>query len=152
MAEQISRLPFELDPLIAEAKRRMRRRRLGLAAILLAAACLTLGLALTLRPRGPVLSQGAAPALYRVGWSHPIDVDGRAAIRATVYWVRLSPSHWAVKASVVNLTRHTLRPVRFPGDTGWGISLETAPEHASGQCSDACFTAKAASSRPALPR
>jgi len=34
MAEHVSRLPFELDPLIAEAKRRMRRRRLLAAAAL----------------------------------------------------------------------------------------------------------------------
>jgi hypothetical protein len=131
----------------------MRRRRFGLAATLLAAACLTLGLTLALRPRGPGV-QGAAPAFYRVGWSGPIKVNGRPAIGATIYWIRVSPSHWAVKASVINLTRHTLRPDRRPMDTGWGMEAVTAGQLAHPvQCSGStCFTSRAASFSPALPR
>jgi hypothetical protein len=154
MAEHVARVPFGFDPLIAEAKHRMRRRRGGLAAILLAAACLALSLSLALRPDGPVLPNGASPTFTRVGWSGPINVNGRAAIRATVYWIRVSPSHWAVRASVVNLTRHTLRPARAPFDTGWGMEAVTAGLLAHPvQCSgSSCFDSRAASFRPALPR
>ena len=152
MAEHVSRFPFELDPLIAEAKQRMRRRRWGLAVLLGAAGCLALTLAH--RPRGPVLPPGAAPTFTRVGWSSPINVNGRKAIDATVYWVRVSRSHWAVKASVVNLTGHTLRPVRTPLDTGWGVHAVMAGQlpHPV-QCSGStCFDARAVSFTPALPR
>jgi hypothetical protein len=38
MAEHVSRLPFELDPIIGEAKQRMRRRRLVVAALIILAA------------------------------------------------------------------------------------------------------------------
>jgi hypothetical protein len=148
MVEQVSRLAVAFDPLIAEAKQRMRRRRFGLASILLAAAGLTIGLTLALRPLGPVGPQDAAPGFYRVNWSGPIKVNGRPAIGATIYWVRVSRSHWAVKASVANLTRHTLQPVRRPMDTGWGMGAVTA-----GECSGStCFTSRAASFSPALPR
>lgn len=148
MVEHVSRLPFVLDPLIAEAKRRRRRRRVHIGVALLVAGCVALGLTVARRPRGPVVPHGAAPAFYRVGWSSPINVDGRPAVGASVYWIRVSRSHWAVKASVVNLTRHTLRPVRRTFDNGWGMSAVTA-----GPCSGStCFTARAASFRPALPR
>jgi len=53
MAEHTSHLPFELDPLIAEAKRRTRRRRLLLTVMLIGAGGLAAGLTLTLRPGGP---------------------------------------------------------------------------------------------------
>lgn len=57
MTEHASRLPFSLDPLIAEAKRRMRRRRLlrVIAAISLAAAGVGAALAL----RGPTVTATA---------------------------------------------------------------------------------------------
>jgi hypothetical protein len=153
MVEPVARVPFAFDPLIAEAKHRMRRRRFGHAAILLAAGCLTLGLSLDLRPRGPVLPQGAAPTFTRVDWSAPIKINGQTAIRATVYWIRVAPSHWAVKASVANLTRHTLRPVRG-SDAGWGIHAVTAGQLAYPlQCSGStCFDSRAAAFTPALPR
>ena len=60
MAEDVSRLPFELDPLIAEAKRRMRRRR-SLAALLIALAGLAVGLPLAWR--SPAAGPGA-PRLH----------------------------------------------------------------------------------------
>lgn len=47
------RLPFSLAPLIAEAKRRMRRRRWLGAGLLVLAAATTAGLTFGLRPTGP---------------------------------------------------------------------------------------------------
>src|SRR5262245_36819359 len=53
MTVHLPRLPLGLDPLIKEAKRRMRRRRLLLTAVLAAVATLATGLTLALRPGGP---------------------------------------------------------------------------------------------------
>jgi len=50
MTAHIPRLPFTLDPLIAEAKRRMRRRRYFTALALVAAAAISTTLTLGLRP------------------------------------------------------------------------------------------------------
>lgn len=47
------RLPFSLEPLIAEAKRRARQRRLLVASVIVALACGGLGAALALRSSGP---------------------------------------------------------------------------------------------------
>ena len=154
MAEHASRLPFALDPLIAEAKQRMRRRRFGLAATLLAAACLTLGLTLALRPRGPVLPQGASPAFARVGWSGPIKINGRIAIGATVSWIRcLTVALGGQGVPSPEPDRAHPRPVRTL-DSGWGVHAVTAGQLAHPvQCSGStCFDSRAASFRPALPR
>lgn len=53
IAAHVPHLPFRLDPLITEAKRRVRRRRLLLIAALAGVAALALGLTLALRPGGP---------------------------------------------------------------------------------------------------
>jgi hypothetical protein len=57
MTLHLPRLPITVDPLIAEAKRRMRRRR-SLAVLLLAAVGLAVGLTLALRPGGPEAPRG----------------------------------------------------------------------------------------------
>jgi hypothetical protein len=154
MTAYFPRLPLGVDPLIPEARERMRRRRAGFAAVLLAAAALTLVLTHSLGARGPAPPRGVAPAFYRLDSTFTVKVDGRKAIRATVYWLRVSPSHWAAKASVVNLTGHALRPVRTSMDTGWGFSALTARQRAHPvQCDGTtCFDSRASSFRPALPR
>ncbi len=53
MTVHLPRLPFGLDPLIKEAKRRMRRRRALLALVLAAAVSLAVALTVSLRPSGP---------------------------------------------------------------------------------------------------
>jgi hypothetical protein len=53
MTMHLPRLPIALDPLIAEAKRRMRRRRFLVAVMLLGVAALAVGLTLAVRPGGP---------------------------------------------------------------------------------------------------
>lgn len=53
-----SRLPFSLDPLIAEAKRRMRRRRLAIAAVAFLLVGATFGTAVALN--GPSVAPGSA--------------------------------------------------------------------------------------------
>ncbi len=60
MAVDLPAAPFELDPLIAEAKRRARRRRLLVAAGVVALAGLAAGLTLALRSPGG--GPGGAPA------------------------------------------------------------------------------------------
>jgi hypothetical protein len=60
MTEWVRRLPFSLDPLIAEAKRRMRRRRLFIAAMVVLLACSASGMGVALTGSGsanrPVLA------------------------------------------------------------------------------------------------
>src|SRR5438445_12593884 len=60
MASHAPRLPLELDPLIAEAKRRMRRRRSLVIAALVVAAATAVTLTLALRPpTGPPAPTGS---------------------------------------------------------------------------------------------
>jgi hypothetical protein len=64
MTVHLPRLPIKLDPLIAEAKRRMHRRRLILA--LIASGCLAVGLTFALRPSprtpAPLVQQQTSPS------------------------------------------------------------------------------------------
>lgn len=53
MTVHLPRLPFGLDPLIKEAKRRMRRRRLILTALLAAVVAFAAGLTFAVRPGAP---------------------------------------------------------------------------------------------------
>src|SRR5690348_9016151 len=56
MAVNVPRLPLSIDPLIAEAKERARRRRLLLAALLVGVIGLGAGLSFGLRQTGPRLA------------------------------------------------------------------------------------------------
>jgi hypothetical protein len=60
MAASLPHPPFELDPLIAEAKRRTRKRRLLLLGALVATAATAGGLVLALRPPSPSTSESSA--------------------------------------------------------------------------------------------
>ena len=55
MTVHLPRLPVSVDPLIAEAKQRARRRRLLLAALLAGVVALVVGLSFGLRHTGPRL-------------------------------------------------------------------------------------------------
>lgn len=152
-------LPLELDPLIAEAKRRMRRRRLLLATAAIVVAAMTTALItgpLRGGPRGGSLGSGQAPhsaSVYRLGWTIPVHIHGRLAMRVRVYWLKVSASHWSVRASVVNRSGHTLRPLTT-GKTGWGLNEVTIAQRAHpSQCTwSTCRGFAATSFRPALPR
>jgi hypothetical protein len=65
MTVHLPRVPIKLDPLIAEAKRRMRRRRLIILA-LLACGCLAVGLTFALGPQprspAPLVQQRTSPS------------------------------------------------------------------------------------------
>jgi hypothetical protein len=62
MPPHAASLPFQLDPVIAEAKRRTRRRRLFLLGVIVATTCLAVGFALAFRPSSPS-SKGAVPGI-----------------------------------------------------------------------------------------
>ena len=66
---QIPRLPFALDPLIAEAKRRARRRRYLVGLGLVAAVAIATGLTLSLRPGA---SGGRSVASHPAAYSGPL--------------------------------------------------------------------------------
>jgi hypothetical protein len=97
---------------------------------------------------------GQAPShakTYRLDWTFPVRVKGRLAIRAKIYWFRISPSHWSVRASVTNLSGHTLRPLTV-GKTGWGWTAETTGVHTGrGDYQCGCIGREASSFKPALP-
>ena len=90
MTSHAPRLPFSLDPLIAEAKRRARRRWLGIALIL---ALLAGGTAVVLRssgaspltgPQGVLASTvAAALAQHSVHWTEAGGEDMRGSFRST---------------------------------------------------------------------
>lgn len=65
MTQHVWRLPFLLDPLIAEAKRRARQRRLLLVAVLLA--LVAGGTTLALRPFGLLQTSRSTPARFEPG-------------------------------------------------------------------------------------
>lgn len=103
------RLPFSLDPLIAEAKRRMRRRRL-IAAIVAAAFALGTGLVLHSRwpsgspsePSGGTAAQDSREAGGRVGDRLPL-TGARVYLIEAPGGFSLPP--WSVKAGSSVLCR-----------------------------------------------
>ncbi len=146
MTAHASPRPFALDPLIAEARRRARFRRFGLVAVLVAA----LGLAFALRAPQPAPPGGGAATHYRLDWRTAVRVHGRVALRTTVYWINVSPSHWTVKASVVNASGQTLLPLPY---SGWGLeAVSTAQRARSTQCTArSCVASRASTFWPNLP-
>ena len=82
MLSHVPRLPFSLDPLIAEAKRRMRRRRLLGAALVLALAGVAAAATFALRgASGP--SQGSATGSF-----------SNVSFSAPAGWTRVEWSCW----------------------------------------------------------
>jgi hypothetical protein len=99
---------------------------------------------------------GQAPSrakTYRLDWTFPVRVRGRVALHGRIAWLKVWASHWSVRASILNRSGHTLRPITV-GKTGWGWFAETSGEKAHPvQCDwSVCRAANAASFRPALPR
>lgn len=89
MSGWVARLPLRLDPLIAEAKRRMRRRRLVLGAMLLMLAGSTLGAALALSP--PASPHGSAavnpsPAKLQLPGLFDLSLHPCGAVSSPVAW------------------------------------------------------------------
>jgi hypothetical protein len=79
------RLPFSLDPLVAEAKRRARRRRLLLAVTVLAFGCAGGGTVLATHPFGWLQSSAAARYYQQGSLVYPVSViDGADAPPVTV--------------------------------------------------------------------
>src|SRR5690349_13600277 len=75
MTMRLPRLPIALDPLIAEAKRRMRRRRLVAVALVV---CVGLAVGLTLESRSPRV----APSIGVATPPSPLVAGGIAALGA----------------------------------------------------------------------
>jgi hypothetical protein len=76
MAQLVPRLPFSLDPLMAEAKRRMRRRRGLVAAVALVLAAGATGLGLELSSRGADSAGGRSSTSLRLLVNGPL-YEGR---------------------------------------------------------------------------
>jgi len=68
MTTHLPRLPIGLDPLVAEAKRRMRHRRRVLTLVLVGVAALAVGLTLTMRPGTPQADSRAALRPFVGAW------------------------------------------------------------------------------------
>ena len=89
MSAHALRMPIWLDPLIAEAKRRMRQRRLLVAALVVALAGGAAGVTLALRsPSGP--SQPTAGH----GWTKADLLPQRVSLLYPVAWKRVNWSCW----------------------------------------------------------
>ena len=87
MFTSLRRLPFALDPLIAEAKRRMRRRRFFVALALVAVAAVAATLALELRPAQTMngASNSAGTVMHGTSFRMPgntvaCELDGATAM------------------------------------------------------------------------
>jgi hypothetical protein len=78
MTSSAPRLPFSIDPLIAEANRRMRRRRLLVAAVVLVA--IAAGAAMATRPPGNPAPSGSGGALSGPGRVGSVRIDPAGAI------------------------------------------------------------------------
>jgi hypothetical protein len=151
MTLRVPRLPFSLDPLIAEAKRRARRRRLVLALIVAAGVAVAVGFALrsgrgpggTPSPggagsaanQGPILASGVAPVTggfvvatmppdVKVGQSAPVILIAKAPIDASGNFVlRPDPTARA-------LSRATAKAIATNG--GW-VNLDLTETGADGK-------------------
>lgn len=111
MTVHARRLAFSLDPVIAEAKRRMRQRRLLIAGLIVALAAIGAGTTFALRgPGGPA---GLAPA----GAGHAsaaANIDG-FSISYPAAWKRVDWNCWIGTGSYLLLT--TARPTPKCGST-----------------------------------
>jgi peptidoglycan hydrolase-like protein with peptidoglycan-binding domain len=102
MTLHVPRLPFALDPLIAEAKRRARQRRLLVVALALALVSAGVGAAFALRPSPSGSGSGAVSPSVAVVASQPVlSLGSRGPVVAAWQrlldgWLRQSPAdHWA---------------------------------------------------------
>jgi hypothetical protein len=91
MTLHVPRLPFAFDPLIGEAKRRMRQRRLLLAALALALAAGSAGATLALR--GPAGPSNPLPTAGH-GWAEANLLPQRVSLLYPFAWKRVNWSCW----------------------------------------------------------
>ena len=110
MTAHVPRLPFPLDPLIAEAKRRMRQRRLLLATLIVALAGIGAGATLALRGPG-----GSSPAPAGAGHGSAVANIGGFSLSYPVAWKRVEWNCWDGPGSYLLLT--TARPTPSCGST-----------------------------------
>lgn len=111
MTERVSRLSFSLDPLMAEAKRLTRRRRLlvaGLALVLIAAAA---GMTLALRGPGP----GRTGPSGTGGGDFATTTLGRATLTYPAAWKSVAWNCWTGPGEILLLT--TARPTPTCGSS-----------------------------------
>jgi hypothetical protein len=119
MTVRVPRLPFALDPLMAEAKRRMRRRRFLVAVAILAIIGTAAGLTVSMRSPGSSgqtpatipshLGFAALPGLTKIAsstWSASLCADSKGTSQTTPsYWYCAQRGHhsqqvWALTAAV----------------------------------------------------
>jgi hypothetical protein len=121
MTARIPRLPFALDPLIAEAKRRMRRRRYLTALALVAAASVATALTLGLRPGQPSRGGVSGSSTYS-GRLYSV-ADVQRAFAQLGWKLRPSPSQ---HKGVVALAAHWNVPGQGIPPTAVGGVVEVA--------------------------
>jgi hypothetical protein len=125
MTLRVPRLPFALDPLIAEAKRRARQRRfLTISALLLVV--VATGLTLGLRPSGgsPTGGFATSAASTRVGeLAVPIPPDFHR------YYFRAGVSRTGARRPVIGVLTTDYRLPRSPGDvlSNWASLSSDGP-------------------------
>jgi hypothetical protein len=139
-------LPFELDPLIAEARRRMHRRRLLAVIVLVAAAGAAVGVVFLLRSGGPGALRGTAtqPGFARIPGMTLIASD-RSTVICAVKGTDMYPAYcthdgirvtkgldqtWALSSAVARYGSHRqLPPVAFaqrhPGPATVSVEVRT---------------------------
>src|SRR5579862_9752044 len=115
MTARVPRFRFALDPLIAEAKRRMRRRRYLTVLALLAAAAVATALTLGLRPGEPSSGGVSASSSYS-GRLYSVQ-DVRRAFAQLGWKLKPGPSphkgfvtlasHWNVPGQGIRSEEHT---------------------------------------------
>jgi hypothetical protein len=101
MTLHVPRLPFALDPLIAEAKRRARQRRLLVVALALALVSAGVGAAFALRPSPSGSGSGAVSPSVAVVASQPVlSLGSRGPVVAA--WQRLLDG-WLRQSACVHI-------------------------------------------------
>ena len=110
MTVHAGRPTFSFDPVIAEAKRRMRQRRLLVAALIVALAGIGAGATFALRGPG-----GSSPTPAGAGHGSAVANIGGLSLSYPVAWRRVDWNCWNVLGSYLLLT--TARPTPRCGST-----------------------------------
>jgi hypothetical protein len=131
MAERVPRLTYSLDPLLAEAKRRARQRRLLGTALGLLLVAVAAGTTLALRGSG-----GSAPPTASTGHGLSTAKLGQASLTYPASWKRVVWNCWATApgsylllttASPTPTCGRALPPREKLGRDGVAVWLQTLP-------------------------